>query len=738
MLLRQGISCPQHSNCINDSLMTPSFAGSREFVDSTTGLLLTEQEDVTKEFVSYYKMLLGRSQHRASINLDHLLPFARYRLGVEEAQSLEEPVTKGEIERALFSMEDDKAPGPDGYSAIFFKKAWAMVGPEVIAAVQEFFTLGRLLKQLNTTLLCLIPKVEMSHGVGDFRPIACCNVFYKIITKILVARMSAYMGKLVSNNQNAFVPRRCISENIMIAQELFTGYNQRRFPPSCALKVDLKKAFDSVEWDFLRATLQIFNFPPRFVAWILECVTTVSYSISLNGGPYGFFKGERGLRQGDPLSPFLFVLIMEMLNLIIRARIRNSGLFSFHWRCKELEIAMLSFADDLLLFSEADVNSITLFKDALMEFSDASGLEANPSKSVILLSKSAADMSTSIQTVLNFQIGLLPVKYLGAPINSSRITLADCAPLIAKMDKRLQGWSSYRLSFAARVQLIRSVLCSLSVYWSSSFILPKGVIKILEMKIRQFLWKGTNGTGYAKALNQALISKHVWDILQNKESSIWVQWVRTYKLRNKSIWEIPTASSTWSWKKILSLCRKLTPMLEFQIATGTKFWLWKDPWHPIGILSLLFPRAPTVTVQLLQKFLGMRCFAVLSKYQEISSSFGSRFLTNYLRGIRCLIILKERVKFGWPFIQWNRGVEWGTARYRGKHLITAAYRATLASLVYHIWRERNSRRFYSTSSSPEAVSSLVVEQVRLRILSEGLPPSIQSYTLFRIWNIDLA
>ncbi|KAL0455449.1 UNVERIFIED_CONTAM: hypothetical protein Slati_0884100 [Sesamum latifolium] len=316
---------------------------------------------------------------------------------------------------------------------------------------------------------------------------------------------------------------------------------------------------------------------------------------------------------------------MEMLNLIIRARIRNSGLFSFHWRCKELGISMLSFADDLLLFSEADVNSVTLFKDALMEFSDASGLEANPSKSVILLSKSAADMSTSIQTVLNFQIGLLHVKYLGVPINSSRITLADCAPLIAKMDKRLQGWSSYRLSFAARVQLIRSILCSLSVYWSSSFILPKGVIKVLEMKIRQFLWKGTNGTGYAKvswhvcclpkesgeqgipnlqALNQALISKHVWDFLQNKESSIWVQWVRTYKLRSKSTWEIPTASSTWSWKKILSLCRKLTPMLEFQIATGTKFWLWKDLWHPIGILSLLFPRAPTVTDKDVMTILG--------------------------------------------------------------------------------------------------------------------------------------
>ncbi|KAL0401481.1 UNVERIFIED_CONTAM: hypothetical protein Slati_4178000 [Sesamum latifolium] len=136
------------------------------------------------------------------------------------------------------------------------------------------------------------------------------------------------------------------AENIMIAQELFTGYNRKKFPPS----------FDSVDWKFLEATLRVFNFPARFKAWIMECVSTVIFSISLNGSTHGFFKGARGLQQGDPLSPYLFVLVMEMLNLMIRIRIQQCGLFSYHWRCKDLELVMLSFADDLLLFSKADTN----------------------------------------------------------------------------------------------------------------------------------------------------------------------------------------------------------------------------------------------------------------------------------------------------------------------------------------------------------------------------------------------
>ncbi|KAK4384114.1 putative mitochondrial protein [Sesamum angolense] len=160
----------------------------------------------------------------------------------------------------------------------------------------------------------------------------------------------------------------------------------------CALKVDLRKAYDTVEWDFLTAVLQLFGFPETFIGWVEECVTTPMFSVCINGNPHGFFKGSRGLRQGDPMSPFLFVLIMEVLQLMFLQLIDQNEGFSFHWRCKEIGLFQLCFADDLLLFCKADVDSVRVFRHGLEEFAKLSGLHANPQKSQLILSRSAQDV----------------------------------------------------------------------------------------------------------------------------------------------------------------------------------------------------------------------------------------------------------------------------------------------------------------------------------------------------------
>ncbi|KAL0291987.1 UNVERIFIED_CONTAM: Retrovirus-related Pol polyprotein from type-2 retrotransposable element R2DM [Sesamum radiatum] len=276
---------------------------------------------------------------------------------------------------------------------------------------------GRLLKQVNTTLISLIPKVSNPAVVAEFRPISCCNVLYKVITKILVQRMRGILDMLISPSQNAFVPGRAIGDNILLAQELFSGYNQKHLPPRCALKVDLRKAYDTVEWDFLRAVLMLFGFPEQFIQWIVVCVTTPSFSVCLNGAPHGFFRGARGLRQGDPMSPFLFVLVMEVLTLILQ-QIEQNGGFSFHWRCDRIQLFQLGFADDLLLFSKADPNSVSLFKEGLTTFAELSGLQANLHKSHLILSSSAAPLRATLLTILGFQEGHLPLRYLGLPPTS--------------------------------------------------------------------------------------------------------------------------------------------------------------------------------------------------------------------------------------------------------------------------------------------------------------------------------
>lgn len=248
-----------------------------------------------------------------------------------------------------------------------------MVGAEVTDAILEFFENGKILKQINHSIIALIPKSDNARTVGEYRPISLCNVLYKAISKIIAARLSNVLPKLVDEAQAGFVHGHKMAENVMLVQEILRSYGRKKSEPKCLIKVDIKKAFDSVSWDFLGEVLEGLKFPPRFVGWIMECISSTSYSIAVNGSLEGYFKGERGLRQGDPIIPFLFVLGMEYLSRLLR-RSCSSPSFKYHSRCGQLKLSHLAFADDLLLFSRGDKNSICALTDTLEEFGNTSGL----------------------------------------------------------------------------------------------------------------------------------------------------------------------------------------------------------------------------------------------------------------------------------------------------------------------------------------------------------------------------
>ncbi|KAL0300099.1 UNVERIFIED_CONTAM: hypothetical protein Sangu_3139400 [Sesamum angustifolium] len=428
--------------------------------------------------------------------------------------------------------------------------------------------------------------------------------------------MQRVLPLLIDYSQNAFVPGRSIIDNVLLAQELMAGYNQRRLPQRCTLKVDIQKAYDSVEWDFLLEVLRLFNFPHQFITLINQCVSTASFSVSLNGSIHGFFKGGRGLRQGDPMSPYLFVLVMEIWNSLLRFRIRNAPEFQYHWKCKELGLTNLCFADDVLLFCKAHLPSIKVLTNTLTEFATLSGLKVNPAKSQIILSSSVQQERQQILEYLGFHEGSLPIRYLGIPLTSSRLTIADCRPLIDKVDARLAGWNNQNLSYAGRLQLIKSVLSTLNTYWASAFILPKGILKSLEKKMRRFLWHGSSGSGIAKvawvqvckpkeegglgissliATNQALMLKQLWRILQHDGNSIWVDWVYRYRLRHSTIWTFNGTTGSWGWKKLLKLRPLLRSGVTYKIGDGSSFNLWQDVWHERGPLCLTYPQGPRIT-----------------------------------------------------------------------------------------------------------------------------------------------
>lgn len=203
---------------------------------------------------------------------------------------------------------------------------------------------------------------------------------YKIISKILTNRLKNTLCKLVSQTQSAFIPGRQITDNILLTQELLRGYNWKNGARRIALKIDIQKAYDTVNWDFLESILHMFKFPSQMIQWIMVCVKGATFTINVNNERHGYFKAGRGVRQGDPMSPYIFTLVMEGFTLLLNKQIEDDGRFKYHWGCRDLKISHLCFADDLLVLCHGDLNSVKVVKSAMDKFSSISGLKPNKQK----------------------------------------------------------------------------------------------------------------------------------------------------------------------------------------------------------------------------------------------------------------------------------------------------------------------------------------------------------------------
>lgn len=175
-------------------------------------------------------------------------------------------------------------------------------------AVQSVFRFGFLPKGVNSTILALVPKKMDSLEMKDYKPIVCCNVMYKVVSKILANRLKKLLPSIITENQTAFIKGRLLMENVLLASELVKDYHKETVTPIGVMKIDISKAFDSVQWSFVLNCLEVLGVPERFIKWIKLCITTPSFFVKVNGDLAGYFQSSRGLCQGCSLSPYLFVL----------------------------------------------------------------------------------------------------------------------------------------------------------------------------------------------------------------------------------------------------------------------------------------------------------------------------------------------------------------------------------------------------------------------------------------------
>jgi hypothetical protein len=215
-------------------------------------------------------------------------------------------------------MDRDKAPSPDGFSLAFFQDCWGMVKADFMVVFAEFHIRGKFVKSINPTFISLIPKTHGAKEIKDFRPISLVGGIYKIIAKVLAKRMRKVMDRIVSKPQNAFVKGRQILDLVLIANE-FLDSRFKSKEPSVLCKLDMEKAYDHVDWNFLLYLLRRCGLGERWYAWIKHCISFTRFSVLINGVPSGFFGSSRAVHQGDPLSPFLFVLVMEAFSKMLGA-----------------------------------------------------------------------------------------------------------------------------------------------------------------------------------------------------------------------------------------------------------------------------------------------------------------------------------------------------------------------------------------------------------------------------------
>eukprot|EP00253_Pinus_taeda_P012674 PITA_12674 len=367
--------------------------------------------------------------------------------------------------------------------------------------------------------------------------------------------------------QFGFLSGRQIHEAIGVAQEVMHSVRQKN-KKGVVIKIDLSKAYDRINWLYLRLLLTHLGFKPAFISWIMGCISNVSYAILINGAATPFFKGQRGLRQGCPLSPLLFLLVVEGLSQLIH-KAKREGKVKGIEVATNLFISHLLFVDDIFNFTNTEHIEIKELKSILDLFLKATGMQINHRKSQLIMTGLAVQERGRLHSVLPFQPSTLelPFKYLGFWLKPNDYKKEDWNWLIAKIESRISHWSFKWLSRAGRLTLIKSVLLAIPVYWAALMWVPKGTMDKIRRLCSRFIWDGS------------------------KENSVlpWMDNLWTRVLKRKYIDSVPLEDwirnpvkskqhASVIWKATVDSFKVIEQGLAWKIGNDINLKIGKDPW----------------------------------------------------------------------------------------------------------------------------------------------------------------
>ena len=513
--------------------------------------------------------------------------------------------TREEIVIALKQIHPTKSPGPNGMSTLFFQKYWDFIGSNVSNMVLNALNSGMSFDVINKTNIALIPKTNNPKRMTDFRPISLCNVIYKLISKTLANRLKVFLPLIIIENQSAFTADKLITNNVLIAYELMHYLKHKREGKDyfMATKLDMSKTFDRVEWGFIEGVMRKIGFNEEWISLVMRCISSISYSVIINGETFGNIFPSRGLRQGDPLLPYLFLLCAKGLSTLLYEATRNQLLNGISLGRGCPKITHLFFVDDSLLFCKANSEECEKLKEILEKYEAASGQKVNSDKSSIYFSPNTTlELKEAIFNILGPMQDLRHNKYMGLPsiIGSSKKQVF--AEIKERVGLKLAGWKGKLLSSGGKEILIKAVAQAIPTYTMSCFQLPKSLCDKLERMMRNFWWgqknqelkiacicwkkmckpKSLGGLGFRnlQAFNLGLLAKQARRILTNPSSLV----ARILKAKYFPYCDVLNASlginPSYTWRSIYNSLEVLKRGTRWRVRNGRRIHIWDDKWLP--------------------------------------------------------------------------------------------------------------------------------------------------------------
>ncbi|XP_058077435.1 uncharacterized protein LOC131225851 [Magnolia sinica] len=441
----------------------------------------------------------------------------------------------------------------------------------------------------------------------DFRPISLCKCLYKIFSKIIAVRLSDFLPVLISPEQGVFIKGRAILENIALAQELLREVNRKNRGGNVVLKLDMEKAYDKFDWNYLKQVLLHFSFCDRWVQLVENCWASCWFSVLINGESTSFFESSRGLRQGDPLSPSLFILGADVLSCGLHNLMSNGGCLPFSLGRGCQRISHLLYADDTLLFLNGGRASMRKIVALLDEYQSASGQLINKGKSSFLCSnKIPVSRIHAISSLLRIARSTGTFSHLGVPLSVGRLKSSAFQPLVDKVRGRIKGWTARILSQAGRMVLIKHVLSSIPIHSMAASCIPNQGWSEGKRKLHWKSWKTISmpkeegGLGIRKLADmmQAFNIKMAWVLKFHKDSSLWASFLATkYNFSHEPMRaDLIQRRASPFLKQILSKFALIDDKVQWNVGVGDCNF-WQANWTSLGPLQNFLLSDVVATVQ---------------------------------------------------------------------------------------------------------------------------------------------